>query len=151
MLKYNMLLGTRSIVALWIGTFACGLRAGVDAGTFGSPMVTRTVASKSSRFFLGQADISVASVESIDEVVRRLRPDWLRAGPTQRHGGDAQYAAIYVGETFLGGLETLRLVQAAEVRSVEYLTPMAALGRFGPSCRCSGGAIVIARRFADRP
>jgi hypothetical protein len=101
---------------------------------------------ESSRFFINQADISIVDVESIDDVVRRLRPDWLRASPTQRQGSDSQSAVIYVDDTFLGGIEMLRVVQAAEARSVEYLPPMAARGRFGPSCACAGGAILISKR-----
>jgi hypothetical protein len=107
---------------------------------------TRTSDPESSRFFINQADILIADVESVDDVVRRLRPDWLRASPTQRQGSDMQRAMIYVDDLFLGGLETLRLVKAAEARSVEYLPPMAARGRYGPACDCAGGAIVISKR-----
>jgi hypothetical protein len=151
MFKSNMLVGAPLILFLWTGAYGCSqsVRVGTD-GFEAQPTLTRTLHTQSSRFFLSQADISIAATESVDDLVRQLRPDWLRAGPTQRQGGDSQHAAIFVDQTFLGGLETLKLVQSAEAESVEYLTPMAARGRFGPTCACPGGAIVISRRSTPR-
>jgi hypothetical protein len=148
MLKSRML--GRALVAAIVGVGASGCWAGTRNGSDGFEQLvtsTRTSDPKSSRFFISKTDISNTDAESIDDVVRHLKPDWLRAGPTQRQGTDSQRAVIYVDDTFLGGIELLRLVQAAEAQSVEYLPPMAARGRFGPSCACPGGAIVISKRL----
>jgi hypothetical protein len=72
----------------------------------------------------------------------RLRPEILRARRVA--AGAAARPSVYVDGTYLGGTDILSLVPLAAVREVAYLTPALAHDRYGSSCPCDAGAIVIA-------
>ena len=104
-----------------------------------------------SRYSLESTELGASRSTNADEAIRRARPEWLRANPTLRHGEQAERAVVYIGDAFLGDLDVLRMVQTAEISSIRFLTPMEARGRFGPSCGCGAGAIVMARSQRPQP
>jgi hypothetical protein len=110
-----------------------------------APTPTRT------RYSVTEQELSQADGSSVDDVVRRLRPEWLRVNPTLRQPSEPQRASVYLGNSYFGGLEVLTLFKVSEIRSIDYLTPMAARGRFGASCSCAAGVIVIRRREDASP
>ena len=98
------------------------------------------------RYSLSESDLSGVRDLTLDAVVRRLRPEWLRLNPVLRQPSPPQSASVYMENSYLGALDVLFLVQASEARSIEYLSPMVARGRFGAACPCGAGAIVIHKR-----
>jgi hypothetical protein len=70
----------------------------------------------------------------------------LRASPTLRNPTTQQYASVYLENSYLGSADVLALVQVSEARSIQYLTPMAAHARFGESCVCAAGVILVRKR-----
>ena len=136
---------TRTVVALSAALLATGCLAR-------SPVpAAAAIRRESSRYALGQPELSTSAAVNAEEAIRALRPEWLRANPTLRHAEQAERAVVYVGYMYLGDLDALRLIQRAEVSSIQYLTPMEARGRFGPTCRCSAGAILINRVESSQP
>jgi len=124
------------------GVLACAAH-GSSPGITG---FSQEPAGKSTQHSLSEADISKVGASSIEDVVRRLRPEWLRVNPTMRQPTAPERAAVYFDDRYLGGLEVLALVQASEAASMEYLTPLVARGRFGVACPCAAGAISIRKR-----
>jgi hypothetical protein len=86
---------------------------------------------------------------SLDEAVRRLRPEWLRASPSARQSAEPGAASVYTRDSYVGGLEALRLIPIAAVEEMRYLTPTAARSWFGMFCRCAGGVIVVTTRVEE--
>ena len=137
MLTRSAILRGLTVAMLVPAVIACGLRA---------PSPAQTPASLGSRYILNEVDLTRAGSSSLGDVVRRLRPEWTRINPTLRQPSAPQQASVYLEQSYLGGLDVLALVQASEAGSVEYLTPMAARGRFGAACPCAAGVIVIRKR-----
>ena len=142
-LARNVISRCLTVTAVALAPLACAPR--------GTPSVAVTrgnteVATTAPRYRLSEGDLSNARESTLDAVVRRLRPEWLRINPVLRQPGPPQFASVYLDNSYLGGLEVLSLVQVSEARSIEYLTAMAARGRFGASCQCGAGVIVIHER-----
>lgn len=86
---------------------------------------------------------------SLDEAVRRLRPEWMRASPSARQSAEPGSASVYTRDTYVGGLEALRLIPIGVVEEMRYLTPTAARSWLGMFCRCAGGVIVVTTRVEE--
>jgi hypothetical protein len=90
------------------------------------------------------ADLKSLGDLSLDQALRRLRPNFLRVNPTGRVGSESgAFATIYIDNSYAGAPDMLRLVPVASVEEVFYLTPSAAHDRFGAYCSCSAGVIVV--------
>jgi len=92
-----------------------------------------------SRDRIGVEEISQTSTQNAYEMIRSLRPHWLRvsnpgAGPV----------VVYVDGTRAGGVEMLRQLRATYVESAQHLNASAAAARYG--LNHSGGAILIVTR-----
>lgn len=128
-----------------LGTLGIALATGCATASASLTTTASGVRHDSSRYSLGPTELGASRASNAEEAIRRVRPEWLRANPTLRHGEPAAHAVVYVGDSYLGELDVLRLVQTAEISAIRYLTPMEARGRFGPSCGCGAGAIVVTR------
>lgn len=118
---------------------ALGLLGGVTIGRRGTPAVpppqgprlapqiTRPIAAD---------EIRASSARTVTELLRALRPQWLRSrgadvlrqnsDPLATHG-----VRVYLNGGLLGGLETLDQVSIYAVTSVEFLDAAAAIFRWG--------------------
>lgn len=77
-----------------------------------------------------------------DEVIRRVRPQWLQAGgSTFRGGGDLP--TVYMDGVRVEFSE-LRAVRTAMIQRLEFLSPTDATNRFGTNH--TGGAILVVTR-----
>ena len=86
---------------------------------------------------------------SLDDAVRRLRPEWLRVSPTDRQQAERGVASVYANGSYVGGLEALRLIPVRAVEEMRYLMPTAARSWFGMLCPCTGGVIVVTTHIED--
>lgn len=90
-----------------------------------------------------------ASVGSAYEVVRSLRPRWLRAREVLRlpgaGGGDMQFQNIHVYEDNrdMGDIDFLKSIPAEQIYTLRYLSMAEAGARFGPT---NGPGIVVTLR-----
>src|SRR5689334_6875734 len=86
-----------------------------------SPPTTTVAAlrAEASRYSLGPLELRASSTVNTEETIRALRPEWLRANPTFRHGESPERAAVYVVNSYLGELDVLRLVQTAEISAIQ--------------------------------
>lgn len=62
------------------------------------------------------AEISASPAQSVFELVRRLRPAWLRSGPAE-----GQVTLVYLDGRRLGGLGVLQTLTASGIRSLQWL------------------------------
>ena len=92
-----------------------------------------------SRDRIGVDEISQASAQNSYEMIRSLRPHWLRVSNPA-----ALPVVVYVDGTRAGGVEVLRQLPAPYVESAQYLNGSAAAARYG--LNHSGGAILILTR-----
>lgn len=127
-----------SLVLLAVLLAAC---AGAGRSGPGGEATAASSGSRRSSDLLTQAEIQDAGVGSIHDIVQRLRPAWLRT----RSGGSVnampQYAIVYIDGARVGGIETLRRLNAADVRTIRYLRGPDATTRFGTGHE--GGAILV--------
>jgi len=94
--------------------------------------------------------ITRAELDSIDattlvNAIERLRPTWLReptGDPLHRETGPS----VYVDDTFAGALDELRLIPLDRVAGIQFLAGSSGFDRFGHSCRCDGGVILVITR-----
>ncbi|MDH3457574.1 MAG: hypothetical protein OER90_12120 [Gemmatimonadota bacterium] len=84
---------------------------------------------------ISEADIAELSAATALDVVRRLRPAWLRV----RTGGDEP--VVYIDRTRRGGLELLSSLAIEVVQEMSYMSASEATIRFGTGHR--GGAILV--------
>jgi hypothetical protein len=81
-----------------------------------------------------QAEIEATHLETIYDVVERLRPNWFRT-----RGGRSEFTAAsasgmlkaYLNSSPMGDINTLRSIQAASVKQVQFLNAADATTRFG--------------------
>ena len=92
---------------------------------------------------LARQDLASITELSLDEAVRRLRPEWLRVSPSARQSAEPGSASVYANDSYVGGLEALRLIPVGAVEEMRYLTPSAARSWFGMFCPCAGGVILV--------
>lgn len=110
-------------------TFAC---ASGEAGPRGSGTLIEA-----------EAIEGVTSANSAYDVVRTLRPSWLRSRRGQDSFTDpgAGLAMVYVDGRRFGGLNALQDIAPGDVEEIEYLRPQDATLQFGPDH--DGGAIMV--------
>ena len=83
-----------------------------------------------------RAEIESVPLETIYEVIERLRPNMLRSR--------GQPIMVYMNGTQIGEISMLRGIQASSVRQVEFVSAADATTRFGTGV--PGGAIVVTSR-----
>jgi hypothetical protein len=95
---------------------------------------------------LGRAEIASVDGSSLDEVVRRLRPGWLRADAGAPPRSQNASPVVYVNAVYSGELTALRTIASAATVEVFFLRPLEARLRFGRGCPCDAGVILVITR-----
>ncbi len=87
---------------------------------------------------------SVPAVSTI-ESLRQVRPEFFRPvrSALDPHGTAAISPVVYVDDVYNGALENLETVPKRVVREVRFLRPMQAVERWGTSCPCAAGVILV--------
>lgn len=88
---------------------------------------------------LTQAEIAAADVPTAYDLVDRLRRPWLR-----RDAASGAEVTVYMDNRFIGGVQALRDIPAAEVGAMTLVRRDDAVRRWGSEVR--GNVIVITRR-----
>ena len=81
-----------------------------------------------------QAEIEATHLETVYDVVERLRPNWFRTrgGRSEVSAGAASsMLKAYLNSSPLGDVNTLRSIQASSVKEVQFLNAADATTRFG--------------------
>jgi hypothetical protein len=91
-----------------------------------------------SPYLLSASEISSVKVNSAYDAIQRLKPNFL-AGMRGQHFINR---VVYLdGARLRGGLENLRLIEAASVRQIVFLSAIEAGGRYGPGN--GAGALLV--------
>ncbi len=106
--------------------WACGAGTGATATEHPAPSQSRN-----SNVILAD-ELSRVSATSLDEVVRTLRPQWLRNAPSTLRPEAEGTVVVYQDRVRLGGPESLRQINPLQVKEVRYYAPSEAELRFGP-------------------
>ncbi len=86
--------------------------------------------------------IQTSSAPNAYELVRQVRPQWLRGrGTTSFQSGDVPLPIIYLGEIRHGELESLRVFELTSLQELRYISATAATTRYGSGH--SGGIIRV--------
>jgi hypothetical protein len=97
--------------------------------------------------YIGRAELTNAGQETLEDVVRRLRPQWLRWNPTSGSlTGESARASVYTDGIYSGETDALRTIPPKSVIDARYLPPVEARNRFGSACHCVGGVILVRTR-----
>jgi hypothetical protein len=126
-------------IAMLFAAGACA-SGGTSAGDTSSP---------TSRYVISEAELPSSGTETAYDAIQRLRPDFLRARPSQSYNlqpnggasGPAPAPALIVNGQRAGDLSDLRQIAATSLKSVRYYTIEQAKRKFG--MQYDGGAIEI--------
>lgn len=89
---------------------------------------------------------SISSAQTLYDVVRALRPAWLRQQqPTAVMGQNAAMLVVYLDGSRFGDPQSLRQIAARSVGAARYYSPTEAQARFGPG-HLAGAIEVTSRR-----
>jgi hypothetical protein len=92
-------------------------------------------------------DIAKVDGRTLDDALRQLRPEILRANAIIRQASmDFVPPSVYVDDRFLGSTDALRLIPVEGVVEVRLVKPFAARGMFGTDCPCAAGVIAVTTR-----
>jgi hypothetical protein len=78
-----------------------------------------------------QEDIESSHQPTLYDVVRALRPMWLRQLSTAVQNGQETGVTVYVDNQRVGGLEVLRDMTSTTAASLHFFSPSEAQSRFG--------------------
>ena len=130
-----------------VAPMACATVHGRDTGQ----LVERLTAAPDAPGMSRKAEVVTASelasspAASTIESLRRLRAEFFRPvrSALDQHSAAGANPVVYVDDAFNGGLESLETVPKDAVREVRFLRPMQAVERWGPSCPCVAGVILV--------
>jgi hypothetical protein len=95
-------------------------------------------------------EIAGVSAETAMEVIRRLRPEYLRSrGSQSLQSSGPVYPVVYAGGVRLGGLEQLRFIQSTDVEAIRFIVASDATTLWGTGH--SGGVIEVVLKAGGRP
>ena len=95
------------------------------------------------RSVLTQEEIESVSASNALDVVRQLRPTWLRVRGSKSIGQVTE-VSVYLDGMRLGGPDTLSGVRTATIEEMRYLTAREAQARYGMDN--TSGAIIVRTR-----
>lgn len=106
---------------------------------------TRANGSSSDRNRLTAEEIASVDVQTLYEVVQRLRPRWLEVrAPRSGFSGDDTLIVVYMDRTLLGGPVELSRLGPEIAASLQYMTGSAAAAELpGIQSRHVEGAIIV--------
>jgi len=91
---------------------------------------------------LTRAEIETSSATTAFELIRELRPQFLRSrGVLSIEDPSAGYALVYMDNTFRGDLEALRTILVVDIDEVRYISSADATTRWGTGH--AGGVIHV--------
>lgn len=132
-------------LALLTGACASGSSSSAPGAT-----ATSTAPKRGSANLITESEIAGANLETIYDVIERLRPNMLRTrGQMGRLSGAAgsdpgassSKIKVFLNGTAIGDVSMLRGIQAASVKQVDYLNSSDATTRFGTGH--DAGAIIV--------
>ena len=127
--------------SLVIVTICCSISGLACSSTGGG-----NAAKGSSRDLLTMAEIRGSSTSSLYDLIRSLRPHWLRVrGAPPRSDPEAGYPVVYVDGGRHGPLESLENLTPEGVAEIRFLSARDATQRYGPG-HAGRGAILITSR-----
>jgi len=134
------------IVTIAVGGGASALPAQTDSAA--APPKPRPPKSSSSLITEDDIDNVRGSVASAYDVVKLLRPRWLRQDVLRlpgKSGSDMQQQTIqvYMDDREVGNLDYLRLISADQIYTLKYMSLAEVGARFGPA---NGPGIVVTLR-----
>lgn len=89
-------------------------------------------------------ELANVGVANLYDAIQRLRPNWLRTGPSTSLRGGGGSVVVYQGTTQLGGLDALRQIAPGYPAAVRWLDGTTASNTLpGLGSRIVQGAIVI--------
>ena len=128
----------RSLPAKSFFVATLALTVGLAGCSSGGASSNESGARRGSSTRLTQAELEPVAQLNLQETIRQLRPNWLRARAGQ------EPAVIIDGSPAMGGLNVLRSYQTADIQMLEYMSSSDATNRFGTGYQ--GGAILVTTR-----
>jgi hypothetical protein len=107
-----------ALILLLLSTAACGARSGSSAG------------GRADRNVITQEQIRQSRFNNAYEAVQALHGNWLQARGTDSFARPTA-VIVYVDDTRMGGVETLRTITTASISYIRYYDGLAATGRWG--------------------
>jgi hypothetical protein len=140
------ILTLRRSLALLLVSAACATGGGTAAT--GAPSDGPSTSSPSNRALITEAEIPTTGTETAFDLIRRLRPEYLRVKPTQTYTGARTPEAppptvIQNGQRF-GNPDDLKSISASLLSMVRYYNIEEGKRKFG--MQYGGGVIEIAYR-----
>lgn len=135
-----------SLLAVQAAFVACAS----GGSSSGATNTGTTTPRRGSASVITEAEIASTGLESLYDVVERLRPNMMRARGTPGRlagatdgsaGATAPTIKVYLNGTPIGDLTALRTIQASNVKEVKYLSASEATTFFGTGV--DSGAIVV--------
>jgi len=121
-----------------------GSKAPAGAPSTTAAASTSTAPKRGSANLITQSEIDATHLETIYDVIERVRPNWYRTrgGRSEISAGAASSVIkVYLNGSPHGDISSLRSVQAASVKQVELLNAADATTRFGTNH--DSGAILV--------
>jgi hypothetical protein len=97
---------------------------------------------RSTQWRITGAALEQTHMSSALEAIRRLRPEFLRAS-SRAPGHAVIQAVVYLDGAPSGDISMLNTIPLSAIREVRFLHASEALFRFGTSCACEGGVILV--------
>ena len=107
-----------ALVLLFLSAAACGARSGSNSGA------------RADRNVITQEQIRQSRFNNAYEAVQALHGNWLQARGTDSFARPST-VIVYVDDTRMGGVETLRSITTASISYIRYYDGLAATGRWG--------------------
>jgi len=87
----------------------------------------------------------LASVEATStlDAVRKLHPEFLRASARANPTAEPSTPTVYVNWNYVGDVSWLSTISIAQIRDIAFLHPTEARIRFGASCQCTAGVVLV--------
>ena len=124
---------TSALLVLLVLAVGCATRTTAEVGSSSQRNPSR----------IAREELVETNVQTLDEAIRVLRPNWLR-GRGQNSFSAPQQAVVYVDDLRRGGPEYLSRINTADVLSVEFIGALTAQQRFGEDH--TGGAVLVRTR-----
>jgi len=128
---------------------ACGPAVAASGQTTYEQRMVVPVGRQSTSDHVGREALAALADLNFEDALRRLRPEWMRPAPVGRQAAEPGVASVYVNDSYVGGLDALRLIPIDAVTNARYLTPTAARSWFGMFCPCAGGVILVSTRSEE--
>ena len=137
--------GARSATVISLLTvLGCSSAMGAR-GSAGYVDAVVTPGSVHSRSTLTRWDLAATNAATTIEAIEQLRPEFL-LGRVRTPALDREQITVYLNDTFQGDISLLNTIPLREIREMTLLRPTEALFRFGVTCRCPGGVILVNTR-----